>query len=229
MASEYLKQKAQRELEAEAPREQISYTRKQKLANWFRYHWLWLVIGAVLLAVGGTMLFNVLGIGRVRPDHIVACVCAEPLTEEQAAQLEEAFAALGTDKNGDGVIKVELRQYSTKNGGDAETALFFNQAADAKLVADITKGDSYFFITDDPYDLQRSYLILANADGSEPDEYDRETADKVFRLGDCPALSGLDEALSDLRLGRRWFSEKAAKGHEADAALWDALTGGAGQ
>lgn len=227
MASEYLKLKAQREIEAEAPREPVVYTRSQKLANWLRYHWLWLVIGAVLLAVVGTMLFNLLGIGKIRPDHILACVCAEPLTDEQAAALEQAFAALGSDKNGDGIIKVELRQYSTKNVGDAETALYFNRAADSKLVADITSGESYFFLTDDPYDLQRSYLVLANADGSEPDEYDRDTSDKVFRLGDCPAISGLDETLSELYLGRRWFSERAAKGHEADAALGEALTGGA--
>ena len=96
-------------------------------------------------------------------------------------------------------------------------------------MADITSGESYFFLTDDPYDLQRAYLILANADGSEPDEYDRETEDKVFRLGGCPALSGLDGTLSELYLGRRWFSGSAANGHEADAALWETLTGGSGQ
>ena len=88
-------------------------------------------------------------------------------------------------------------------------------------------GESYFFLTDDPYNLQRAYLILANPDGSEPDEYDLETAGKAFRLADCPALSGADAAFSDLYLGRRWFSGRAAKGHESDAAFWDVLTKGA--
>ena len=227
MASEYLKQKAQKEIEAEAPEKPIVYTRKEKVMNWLRYHWLWLVIGAVLLTVGGTMLWNILGIGKVRPDYVFAYVGRETISDEQAAVLEEAFAALGTDVNGDGKVTVELRRYTTRHSGDTETVLYYNQATDAKLIADVTAGESYFFLTDDPYDLQRSYLILANADGSEPDEDDRDVSDKTLKVSDCPALTELDAVFSGLYLGRRWFSGKAINGHEADAALWDVLTKGA--
>lgn len=227
MASEYLKQKAQREVQAETPAEPAVLSRQDRISNWFHYHWYWLVIGAVLLIVIGTMLWNILGIGTVRPDYVFAYVGKDPLSEEQAAAFEEAVAALGVDVNGDGKVKVKLHQYGTGRTGDAETALYYNQAVDAKLLADITKGDSYFFLTDDPYHLQRSYGILANADGSEPDEYDFETDDKTVRLSEIHALSGLDPAFSDLYLGRRWFAGKAADGHESDAAFWEYLTKGA--
>lgn len=226
MASEYLKRKAQQELQKETPEAPPVYSRREKAANWLRYHWLWLVVGAVLLIFGCTILWNILGIGKVKPDYVFAYVGREPLSEEQAAAFEEAVAALGVDVNGDGRVKVTLNQYGTGRTGDAETALYYNQAADAKLLADITKGDSYFFLTDDAYRLQRSYGILANADGSEPDEFDFETADKTVKLSDCSALSDLDPAFSELVLGRRWFVGKDAGGHEADAALWNLLTKG---
>ena len=227
MASEYLKQKAQKEIAAEAPQKPVVYTRREKIANWLHYHWLWLLIGAAGLVFAGTILFNLLGIGRTKPDYVFAYVGTEELTDEQAAAFEDAIAALGTDVNGDGKITAKLNRYGTKRSGDTETVLYYNQATDAKLLADITKGDSYFFLTDDPKGLQRSYLVLANADGSEPDEDDRDVADKTFRISDCPALSGLDAVFSELYLGRRWFSGKARNGHEADAALWAALTKGA--
>ena len=227
MASEYLKKKAREELQAEKPQRQPILTRQEKILNWLHYHWLWLVVGTVLLIVLGTMLRNVLGIGIVRPDYVFAYVGAKPLSEEQAAAFEEAVAVLGADVNGDGLVKVTLNRYGTGPTGDAETALYYHRAADAKLLADITKGDSYFFLTDDPRSLQRTYGILANADGSEPQEYDFETDDKTVRLSDCSVLSGLDAVFSDLYLGRRWYAGKAADEHESDAAFWILLTKGA--
>lgn len=232
MASEYLKWKAQQEAQNREPEAPVVLSRKDKVANWFHYHWLWLVVGAAGVLFVGTVLWNLLGIGKIRPDYVFAYVGTETLTEEQATAFEEALSALGTDVNGDGRVKVTLHQYLTRQGGDAETALYFNQAADAKLLADITKGDSYFFLTDDPKELQRSYLILANADGSEPDEDDRNVSDKVYAWESCPALAGLNldsNAFSGLSLGRRWFSGSDANGHEADEALWELLTKGAAQ
>ncbi|MBQ6235336.1 MAG: hypothetical protein IJK54_05420 [Clostridia bacterium] len=230
MASEYLKKKAQEELMCEQPEAPVVLTRKDRVENWFHYHWYWIAIGAVILIVVFTMLWNVLGIGKVRPDYVFAYVGTEPLPEEQTAAFEAALSALGTDVNGDGIVKIELRQYLTKRSGDAETALYYNQAADTKLLADVTKGDSYYFLTDDPKGLQRSYWILANADGSEPDEDDRNVSDKVFLWENCPVLTGLNldpDVFSGLSLGRRWFSGKAADGHEADEAFWEVLTKGA--
>ena len=227
MASEYLKWKAQQEAAARTPEEPVVYTRQERIANWFHYHWMWLLVGAVLVLMFGTMLWNILGIGRVKPDYTVACVTKEPLSEEHAASLAQALGALGTDVNGDGKVTVEIRRYAVNRSGDAETVLYYNQAADTKLLADMTAGDSYFYLTDDPASLQRSYQILANPDGGEPDEEDRDVSDKVFPVSGCPALSGLDPALSKLFLGRRWYAGRDAEKHAADAAFWEVLTKGA--
>ncbi len=230
MASEYLKWKAQQEAQNTPKEEPIVHTRKERIENWFHYHWLWLVIGAAGLLFLGTVLWNLLGIGRVKPDYVFAYVAKEPLSEEQAAAFEQALSALGTDVNGDGTVKVTLNQYLTHRGGDAETALYFNQAADTKLLADVTKGDSYFFLTDDPKALQRDYQLLANADGSAPDEDDRDVSDKAFSWENCPVLAGLNldpDVYFGLSLGRRWFSGNAANEHEADEAFWELLTKGA--
>lgn len=230
MASEYLKQKAQRELQDETPSAPVSYSKRERFSNWMHYHWWWFLVGAVLLWIVGSMLWNVFGIGKTKPDYIFAYVGAEPIGEDAAAALETALATLGTDVNGDGKVRVELRQYATKRTGDAETALYYNQAADTKLLADITTGESYFFLTDDPEGLQRAYQILANADGTPPDEYDRSVEGKAFLWNNCPALAGLDvdaDVGGRLYIGRRCFYDEAEGAHDAQAAFWTVLTEGA--
>lgn len=228
MASEYLTRKAKREVPS--PETPAVYTKKEKALNWLYYHWYWFLIGAVLLWITGSMLVNALGIGRIRPDYIFAYMGKEPLSEDQAERFETALAPLGSDLNGDGRTAVELRQYITRRGGDPETALYYNQAADAKLIADITRGESYFFLTDDPEQLQRSYQILANADGTAPDDRDYGAEGKVVKWGDCPALRDLPldgDVFRSLYLGRRYFASSEADGHTGEAMFWETLTKGA--
>jgi len=226
MASEYLQWKARNETR-EAPR---VLTPKEKLQNWWYYHWYWVAIGAVILCVVGTMAVNALGIGKTKPDYVFAYIGANVLPDEQAAAFEAALATLGTDRNGDGQVTVELRQYGTNRTGDPELALYYNYAADTQLLADVTKGESYFFIMEDPDAVQRAYQILANDDGTPPDEWDYAADSKVYAWHNCPALASLpidQEAYSGLFLGRRCFYGSAANGHDGDAALWNVLTKGA--
>ena len=225
MASEYLIQKARRELQPpEPPR---VYTRKEKFQNWLHYNKLWLAIAAVLLWITGSMLWNVLGIGRTRPDLIIAYVGSRDIPDESVRQLEQALAALGQDLNGDGQVFVELRRYRINYSGDVETAMYYNYASDTSLLADITAGDSVFFLTEDPNGVQRSFQIFAQPDGSAPAEQDYDAMDKVVRWGDCPALAALtpDEPLFEgLYLGRRYFyDEKQAARHEGCEMIWNAF------
>lgn len=228
MASEYLKRKYQN-VKPDAPPPPM--TRKERLANWFHYHKLWLVAWAVILSAAGSMVWNMLGIGQVRPDYIFAYIGANNLPEECAAALETELAALGADVNGDGRVTVELRQYATNRSGDAETALYYNYAADVVLVADITEAESYFFIVENPLDVQINYQIFAKADGTPPEDGDLEVDDKVFQWSSCPVLSSLSadqEPLSGLYIGRRCFYDgKQAEGQEANDALWQVITEGA--
>lgn len=228
MASEYLKWKARDEKPAPAPRE---LTKQEKLQNWLYYHKLHLIAGAVLLCILGSMLWNVLGIGQTKPDHIFAYIGRNELSAETAEELARAFESLGADVNGDGKVAVEIRQYALDRSGDEETAIYYNSVANTKLMADFTAGDSYFLLVEDPQAVQRSYQIFAMADGTPPAEDDYDADGKVLRLCDCPALAGLSvdpETASSLWLGRRCFyDEKRASAHVADAALWDVLTEGA--
>lgn len=226
MASEYLKWKARDEKPAPPPK---PLTKKERLLNWLHYHKLHLIAAAVVLWIAGSMLWNVLGIGQTKPDYVFAYIGRDELEEGSAASLIAVLEALGEDVNGDGKVVIELRQYATARSGETETALYFNSAANTQLLADITAGDSYFFLTEDPQSVQRAYQIFATLDGTPPVDGDCEAKDKVFRLGELPALTELD-GLSDLYLGRRCFyDEKQAAAQTANEAFWTILTEGASQ
>ena len=244
MASEYLKWKYRDVKPDEPPPER---TRKEKVANWFHYHKWWVVLWAFLLFSAGGILWNALGIGKVRPDYVFAYVGSVALPDDCAAALERELAALGQDVNGDGQVAVELRQYvSNANQESAEDALMYGYASDVTLIADITNGDSYFFLMEDPASFQRAYQALASPDGSMPEDSDYGIDGKVFQWSSCPVLDGLElggyeeelldqsmagdnqELLSGLYFGRRGFyDEKQAAKQDANEALWEILTKGA--
>ena len=189
------------------------------------------MVWVVILSIVGSVIWNMLRIGQVKPDYTFAYVGANSLPEGCAEALERELAALGKDVNGDGHVTVELRQYATNRGGDVETALYYNYAADVVLVADITKAESCFFIVEDPADVQSAYQIFAQADGTPPEDGDVKVDDKVFRWGDCPVLAGLaadQEPLENLYIGRRCFyDEKQAKNQDANDSFWNVITKGA--
>ena len=101
MASEYFLKLAREQAPPEPARE---LTPAEKRKNWWHYHWMWFVVGAVLLWIGGSMLWNMLGIGKTRPDFIFAYVGRGPLSEEAAAAAEARLTELASDVNGDGTV-----------------------------------------------------------------------------------------------------------------------------
>lgn len=206
-------------------------TKKEKARNWLYYNKLTLIAAAVLLCIVGSLLWSVLGIGQTRPDVVVAYIGRDALPEDQAAALEAALSAFAEDRNGDGIRAVELRQYATNRSGDEETAMYYNYAAGTTLLADLTAGDSYLFLVEDPERVQRTYHIFASPDGTPPEEGDDEAMDKVFRWSDCPALTALDidqTAYEQLYLGRRFFhDEKRAEAQRGNELFWERLTEGA--
>lgn len=226
MASEYYKWKY-KDVPKDAPPPPL--TGKEKALNWLHYHKLWLIAGAVILLVVGTMLWNILGIGQVQPDYVFAYVGRDELSEATVQALMEGLSSLGQDVNGDGRVTVRLNQYPTARSGEAETAFYYNYAADSRLLADITAQDSYFFLMEDPRVVQRSYQILARWDGTPPAETDYGADDKAVLWTDCPALVALDiPEARGLYLGRRCFyEEKAAANQAQNDALWTILVKGA--
>ena len=226
MASEYFKWKARQEIAAEGeqepPRER---TKKEKALNWLYYHRLHLIAVAFILWIVISMLVNVLGIGQKRPDYRIAYIGNTALSEETIQTICGVLEERGEDLNRDRRIIAELTSYLRTGSVDIETELYYNYAADTLLLADITAGDSYFFLTDDPNGLQKSYQILANLDGSLPAEDDDRGEDKVLQLKDLAAFSetDLEETVLDLYLGRRCFYEENVKYLEEFDRLWELL------
>lgn len=221
------------------------YTKKERLQNWLYYHKWWLIAGAVVLWVAGSMLWNVLGIGKVKPDYRFAYVGSRRLTDETVAVLENALASFGEDVNGDGKVAVSLTQHITADSANMDN-MMYGYAAEITVLADVTEGESVFFLLENPVDFQLSFQILAHRDGSAPAEDDFEALDKVYRWADCPALAALalggyedsyldltetgeiQELLSDLYLGRRYFfNAEQDKYPEANERFWQSLTEGA--
>lgn len=226
---------------------QRQYIKKEKLANWFYYNKLWVIVGAVILWVVGSMLWNILGIGRVEPDYRFAYVGSRKLPEDCIEALEAGLASLGEDMNGDGVVTVTVTQHVTVDPADLEN-MVYSYAADVTILADITEGESDFFLIEDPESFQLDYQILAHLDGSIPADADYAAMDKVYAWSNCPRLAALElgayedayldqmetgdcqDLLSGLYIGRRYYydppMEESAEGNEK---LWQAMTEGAAQ
>lgn len=221
------------------------YTKKEKFLNWLHYNKLWVAAVALILWVAGSMIWNVLGIGETKPDYRMAYVGSRKLTDGTVEALENALASFGQDVNGDGKVTVRLTQHITADPTSSDN-LMYGYAADMTVLADITDGESTFFLLENPVDFQISFQILANLDGSAPPEDDFEALDKVFLWKNCPALASLElgtfednylditetgeiqDLLANLYLGRRFFYDPGQQAHpEADNAFWMAITEGA--
>jgi hypothetical protein len=108
-----------------------------------------------------------------KPDLQIAYVGSVKLPDDTVASLEQIFASLAEDYNGDGSILVQVNQYVSGSPelSDAESASY-RYAAEVTLIGDINDCESYFFLMELPEDFQRTYQILAMPDGSCPDDLD---------------------------------------------------------
>ena len=159
--------------------------------NWLHYHWVYLVIAAVVLWVGISWLANALHWGETLPDYQIAYVGKNSLPEDTARAIESAFAQYGEDLNGDGAVCVRLNQY-VSDTEDKENASTYALAAQMQFLSDMNAEDSYFLLLDDPAHFQLDYQALANWDGTPPGDSDYTAAGKTVCWADCPALAEAD-------------------------------------
>ena len=215
-----------RDVQPEVPRE---LTKKEKFYNWWDYHFWYVLAGIALLALGGYVLWHVLGIGQVKPDYQIAYVGTEPLTADTAGALTRIFAGLGEDANGDGEILVQLNQYAS--GGETREERTYAYAVNMKVLADLESCESYIFLLEDPEAFQVNFNALQPLDGSN-----RESAgagECCALWGDVPGAAeffskedGAWEQVSGLYLARRGFwTEKTVENLPACEALWGKLMG----
>ena len=221
------------------------YSKWEKFQNWFYYNKLWVFVGAVILWIAGSMLWNVLGIGQVEPDYRFIYIGSRKLPEDCIEALEAGLATMADDYNGDGTVTVVVTQCVTTSNEALENQIY-GYGSEITLLADITEGESHFFLIDDPETVQLSFQILANSDGSIPADQDYEAMDKVFAWADCPRLASLElgtyedayldrletgscqKLLSGLYIGRRYYYDPSMEENpEGNEKLWQTITEGA--
>lgn len=103
------------DLQPDVPRE---LTKKEKLANWWHYHWKWVALALIALGMVGLTLKDIFG--QPKPDYRIAVVTRYNIAEEATDQLSAALSAYGQDLNGDGQVLVQVDTYTIDFTGYAE-------------------------------------------------------------------------------------------------------------
>lgn len=112
MASEYLKWKY-RDVKPDEP---VTLTSAEKRRNWWHYHKWHVSLGLILLAALISITCHAIGFGETKPDYQIAYVGTDPLPDDTVSAVENLFASLGEDLNGDGKVSVLLTQYAGGGG-----------------------------------------------------------------------------------------------------------------
>lgn len=238
MASEYLKHKF-KDVKRDAP---VELSPAERRKNWWHYHKWPILAGAVLLIILADIGVNIARQFTSSPDYRIAYVGVNALPDDTAHAIENSFAALGEDLDGNGKIQVELTQYVTTGGSDAEVAA----ATEVLIMGDVLECDSYFFLLDDPAEFQQKYHCLSRTDGTLPADDDLSARETFYAWKDCPALEGMDlgsyqyeslgetvngesrDVVEPLYIARRGFwTEDTCANPEGCGELWEKLTEGA--
>lgn len=243
MASyQYLRDIAPEDLQNEPPR---TYTRRQKAANWWSYHWKLVVIGA-LAALCVLMFLSDVAARPPESDYTITVVGPGALPQELCTALEQALAPYAADRNGDGetvltVQSVALDYGPVTGGGLAEYEAVERISADTRLAADLESGTTGIFLLAQPQQFQSATAALVYTDGTDPGldaDMGAEWPRMVYRWADCPVLAQLElpgeqgeawqDELAGYYIGRRGvWTEKQAEALEGMESLWTALTQGA--
>lgn len=216
----------------------------KKWKNWWYYYKWYVICGIILFSITGSLVGRALGFGVKTPDFQIAYIGETLLPQETVTALEQAFAAIASDFNGDGEIIVQINQYidgAQQSSTDAEAA-YYEYASEISLIGDISKCESYFFLIDSPDQFQKEFQLLALASGNCPDSADYSTTDKVIPWNSCPLLTEMNlgtystvilgktisgnsqELLSNFYLGRRcFFTDKQTDNANKCSELWNLL------
>lgn len=216
MASEYLLKKY-KDVKPDEPRE---LTKKEKRANWWHYHRLMLLVIALAAVFVVSFVWEI--VSKTEPDFQLAYVGEYSLDEETVELLEQTLTALATDRNGDGEVVVQVTSFINN---EEDPMAYVTQMS---LVADMSVGQSDFYLLADPVVFQDSYGMLTMTDGSEFDDgMDPEGTERVA-FADCAGLGEIDLG-QELYLCRRIpVSDDKESDRDALEEMWNAMvTGGA--
>lgn len=247
MAGEYYRWLARNE----KPREKRELTPGEKRRNWWAYHKWYVILAIVCAVVLAHVIQDAVRTRQDKPDYIIAYVGQDPLPEALAISVEEGLAALGEDLNGNGEVRVEVRQFRIAPDTGTENAMILGpmglgQDSSLQLQSNIEMVESMVFLLEDPAAFQSQFPILSRADGSLPDQTPDSPVPLFYSWAHCPALTELElapievigedsmvtldpqEALAGLYVARRGlWEEKTGTAIDGGIALWLRMTAGA--
>lgn len=145
-------------------------TRRQRLENWWNYHWHHVLI--VLAILGVSAYFGSSWGSAVPEDYSVIWVGGQYLPDETEKALCASLAAYGEDVNGDGQVVVSVRQVCLDMRSVLERGTSGQQEyADLMaLNADLNCGQSTIFLLEDPEAFQAYCGALLYLNGEQPEE-----------------------------------------------------------
>lgn len=216
------------------------------MKNWWHYYKWYVICGAILLFILADLMGNAFGWFKKSPDIQIAYIGDTALPGDTVTALKNVFASFAEDYNHDGETLIQINQFVSGNPDETDAdAASYRQASMITLMGDINDCESYFFLMEDPDDVQREFQVLAMPDGSCPGDTDFSTEGKVFQWKSCKNLSQTDlgsytttvlgqtesgsnqEILANLYLGRRCFYDERRSAYADECSrLWDTLQGG---
>lgn len=196
-------------------------TPRQKLENWWRYHWY--VVLIAVIAVGLAIYFSSSGAVARPADYSVIWVGGQYLPDGTEQALADALAAYGEDVDGDGQVVVRIRQIALDLRAIAERGSTSGQQEYADLMAldaDLNCGQSTIFIMEDPEAFQAYSGALLYLDGTGPqagaEDWENMAVSWQDTVGPIP-----DGAPAPLWLGcRGCWKEEQREGWENARRLW---------
>ena len=149
----------------EPPRE---YTKKEKAANWWHYHWMAVVV-AVLVVVFGVWIIKDT-VFQTRPDVQVAYVGTSDLPTDTVTALQDALTPFCSDLNGDGKVVVQVDSYTVDfDAANESTDAYYQMAGVTRLSAELSSGGkTYIFLLEDPEGFEAQTGALQYLDGTVP-------------------------------------------------------------
>ena len=167
--------------------------------------------------------------------------------------MQDALVPFCSDLNGDGKVVVQISQYTVDFSGEESNAdAYYQMAGVTQLSAEVTGGETFLYILQDPAGFEKNTGVLRYRDGTQPDDAETLPDDAwqqmVYRWSDCPVLTGLalgqyegytlmdsltgdnQDVLANLYIGARGvWDDKNADKFAAGEALWQQLTAGAAE
>ena len=140
----------------------VPKTPKEKRANWWFYHKVHVIVGVLLVALAGGLIYSLLS--KTAPDYTIAVV-GGLYSEDMANALEAELAPYGEDRNGDGQVEVQVVTYPI---GDSSADPQVQEANSVRLMGDASEFTSVIYlINGDSFEwMQNQGGFFAYTDGS---------------------------------------------------------------